>query len=438
MPIPVRTSSAGAQAASAAPVPEGPNAIAATVSAPASMRGADMSAQTRNVSLLALSQALFMSVQTMGIATTPLAAHAMLVDKSLATVPTFLQHAGLMATTIPASLLMAWIGRRGGFTVGAMTGIGAGLISFFAILWQNFFLLCLGGFLQGAAASFAWYFRFAAADASQPHFKPKAISLVMAGGVLAAFMGPMTAKWAVDWLEPLTFAGCYVMMAVFSAAVLLVVQAVRIPGLTAAEKAEGGRPMREIIRQPAYVVALISSMFGYGVMTLVMSATPLAMLACGFKFGDSATVITAHVVAMFLPSFFTGHLITRFGVLPIMVAGALISTGCGLVNLAGIGFMNFFIANVLVGLGWNFMYVGGSTLLTTTYRPAERAKVQASHDFTVYATTATAAALSGFLQANAGWTLINLIAIPLMVIVMTAALWLASHHRRHPVAVPVG
>ena len=310
-----------------------------------------------------------MSVQTMGIATTPLAAHAMLIDKSLATVPTFLQHAGLMATTIPASLLMAWIGRRGGFTVGALTGIGAGIISFLAILWQNFALLCIGGFLQGAAASFAWYFRFAAADASQPAFKPKAISLVMAGGVLAAFMGPMTAKWAVDWLEPLTFAGCYVMMAIFSAAVLLVVQAVRIPGLTAAEKSEGGRPMREIIRQPAYVVALISSMFGYGVMTLVMSATPLAMLACGFKFGDSATVITAHVVAMFLPSFFTGHLITRFGVLPIMIAGALISTGCGVVNLLGVDYWNFFLANILVGLGWNFMYVGGSTLLTTTYRP---------------------------------------------------------------------
>ena len=395
-----------------------------------------MSSQTRNVSLLALSQALFMSVQTMGIATTPLAAHAMLIDKSLATVPTFLQHAGLMATTVPASFLMAWIGRRGGFTVGALTGIAAGIISFLAILWQNFALLCIGGFLQGAAASFAWYFRFAAADASQPNFRPKAISLVMAGGVLAGFMGPMTATWAVNWLEPLTFAGCYVMMAIFSAAVLLVVQAIRIPGLTAAEKAEGGRPMREIARQPAYVVALLSSMLGYGVMTLVMSATPLAMLACGFKFGDSAKVITAHVIAMFLPSFFTGHLITRFGVLAIMVAGALISTGCGLVNLAGVGFMNFFIANVLVGLGWNFMYVGGSTLLTTTYRPAERAKVQASHDFTVYATTATAAALSGFLQANAGWTLINMIAIPLMVVVMTAALWLGRHRRRHPVAAP--
>lgn len=386
--------------------------------------------QTRNVVLLALSQALFMSVQTMGIATTPLAAHSMLIDKSLATVPTFLQHAGLMVTTVPASLLMAKIGRRGGFTLGATTGIGAGVISFLAILWQNFALLCIGGFLQGAAASFAWYFRFAAADASQPSYKAKAISYVMAGGVIAGFLGPMTAKWAVDWLSPLTFAGCYVMMAIFSASVMLVVQAIRIPKLTAAEQAEGGRPMREIARQPAYVVALMSSMLGYGVMTLVMSATPLAMLACGFRFGDSASVITAHVIAMFLPSFFTGHLITRFGVLPIMIVGAFISIGCGIINLTGVDYWNFFVANIFVGLGWNFMYVGGSTLLTTTYRPAERAKVQASHDFTVYATTATAAALSGFLQAHAGWTLINMIAIPLMAVVILAALWLASHQKR--------
>ena len=155
--------------------------------------------------------------------------------------------------------------------------------------------------------------------------------------------------------------------------------------------------MAEIARQPAYRVALASSVFGYAVMTLTMSATPLAMLACGFGFADSATVIQAHIIAMFLPSFFTGHLIARFGVLPVIAAGGLIEFGCALVNLAGIDFANFLIANILVGIGWNFTYVGGSTLLTTTYTPAERAKVQASHDFAVYAATATAAALSGVL-----------------------------------------
>jgi MFS family permease len=384
----------------------------------------------RNVALLAIAQAIFMSVQAMGIATTPLAAHGLLgVDKSLATLPIFLTHTGIMATTIPASFLMARIGRRGGFTVGALAGVVSGLISAAAIYLASFPLLCLGAFLQGSAAAFAWYFRFAAADASPVNFRAKAISLVMAGGVAAGFLGPQTAKWAVDLLAPFTFAGVYLMVAVFSAAVMLVIQGIRIPQLTAEEKAEGGRPLGEIARQPAFVVALVSSMFGYAVMTLVMTATPLAMLACGFGFSDSASVIQAHIIAMFLPSFFTGHLIARVGVLPIMATGALIELGCALVNLAGIDFLNFFLANILVGLGWNFCFVAGSSLLTTTYKPAERAKVQAAHDFTVYATTATAAALSGVLQAKAGWAIVNLAAIPVMAMVLAAALWLALYRR---------
>ena len=185
------------------------------------------------------------------------------------------------------------------------------------------------------------------------------------------------------------------------------------------------------MRQPAYRVALAASVFGYAVMTLTMSATPLAMLACGFGFADSATVIQAHIIAMFLPSFFTGHLIARFGVLPVIAAG-----GADRVRLRASStwpassFANFLIANMLVGLGWNFAYVGGSTLLTTTYAPAERAKVQASHDFTVYAATASAAALSGVLQAKAGWTVINLAALPLMAAVVGAALWLMARQRR--------
>jgi MFS family permease len=380
---------------------------------------------TRNVALLALSQAFSQSVQTMAIATTPLAGHALLgVDKTLATLPLFLNHAGLMLSTVPASLLMARIGRRGGFSIGALLAIVSGLLSTIAIYQQSFWLLCLGSVFQGAAISFAWYYRFAAADAAEQATRAKAISLVMAGGIIAGFLGPQTAKWAVDWLSPVFFAGVYVMVMVFGAVVLVLVQGLRIPMLTAAEKAEGGRSLGEIARQPAYVVALLSSMFGFGVMTLIMSATPLAMLACGFKFNDGATVIQGHAIAMFLPAFFTGHLINRFGVLTIIATGALIQLGCSVVNLMGIDFWNFFVANVLVGLGWNFTFTGGTTLLTSTYRPAERAKVQASHDFLVYSTTATAAGLSGILQAKAGWDIINIAAIPLMLIVAAAAVWL--------------
>lgn len=389
----------------------------------------------RNVGLLAIAQALFMCITTMAIATTPLAGHALLgVDKWMATVPLFLNHLGIMIMTIPASLLMGRIGRRAGFTVGAFIAFVSGAVSFYAIYAQSFELLCLGSLMTGFSSAFAWYYRFAAADVADEAYRPKAIALVMAGGLVAGVLGPQTAKWSLHWLDPMVFAGVYVMTMVFAALSIIVIQGIRIPGLTKAQLAEGGRPMSEIIRQPAYIVALCSSMFGYGVMTLVMSATPLAMLACGFSFHDSATVIQGHVIGMFLPSFFTGHLITRFGVLKIIALGAIIQMGCSAVNLAGIDFMNFFIANVLVGVGWNFTYVGGSTLLTTTYRPAERAKVQASHDFMVYATTAAAAGLSGVLQARAGWDLVNIASLPLMGFVLIGALLLARHQTRQAAA----
>jgi MFS family permease len=398
------------------------------------MHAASQSAhrQRRNVALLALAQALFMSVQAMGISATPLAGYLLLAEseKWLATIPIFLVQLAIMGTTVPASLLMARIGRRAGFTVGAVAGALAGAVGTLALLRSSFPLLCLSAVLQGMQAAFFWYFRLAAADAAEPAFRPKAISLVMAGGVLAGLLGPQTAKLAVDWLQPVPFAGIYLAMAGFSLAVGLLVQFIHIPRLSAAERAAGGRPLWLIARQPAYRVALAASVFGYAVMTLTMSATPLAMLACGFTFSDSATVIQAHIVGMFLPSFFTGHLIQRFGVLPIIAMGGLIELGCALVNLAGVGFGNFLLANVLVGIGWNFAYVGGSSLLTTTYTPGERAKVQASHDFTVYTATATAAAVSGVLAAMAGWVVINLAAIPLMFVVSGAALWLLTQQRR--------
>jgi MFS family permease len=392
--------------------------------------------QRRNVAVLAFAQALFMSIQGMGIASTPLAAYMLLGpdEKWLATAPLFFMHLAIMGTTIPASLLMGVLGRRAGFTIGALLGTAAGGVGCYAMYEQSFPLLCLATVLMGMQAGFFWYFRLAAADAAEPALRAKAISLVMAGGVLAGFLGPQTAKWAVDWLAPVTFAGIYLAMIGFSLSVLALVQLVRIPRLSAAERSAGGRPMTEIVRQPAYRVALTASVCGYAVMTLTMSATPLAMLACGYGFGDSATVIQAHIVAMFLPSFFTGHLIARIGVLPVIAAGGLIELGCALVNLAGVDFANFFIANILVGIGWNFAYVGGSTLLTTTYRPAERAKVQASHDFTVYLATASAAALSGFLQAKAGWTILNLAALPLMATVITVAVWLMLRQRRATMA----
>ncbi len=385
----------------------------------------------RNVMLLALCQALFMSVQAMSIATAPLAGYMLLgEDKSLATLPIFLTHAGIMLATIPASLLMERLGRRTGFSLGALFGIGSGVVSVLAIYQSNFKLLCVGAILQGFAAGFAWYYRFAAADSAKPAFRAKAISLVMAGSVIAGFVGPQVAKSANLWFAPVTFAGVYVMVSVFSLAALIVVQALRIPTLSPADRANRGRRLSVIARQPGFIVALTSSMFGYGVMTLIMSATPLSMLACGFAFADSATVIQVHIIAMFLPSFFTGSLINRFGVVPVIACGALIQALCALVNLSGIEFTNFLVGLALLGFGWNLTYVGGSTLLTTIYKPEERAKVQAAHDFSVYAVTALSAAAAGFLQQRVGWQIVNIAALPLMGIVLLGTVWLSAKQRR--------
>ncbi len=391
----------------------------------------DTSSYRRNVPLLALAQGMFMTVQAMGTVTLPIAALAMLEPKWqwLATMPLFLNHAGIMAVTIPASLLMARIGRRWGFTIGATLSVLFGVCAALAVWMRSFELLCFAAFLKGSAAAFAHYYRFAAADVSPVHLKSRAISYVLAGGVAAGFIGPELAKYTVDWFAPVTFMGIFVALSLVAAASMLILQALQIPPLSATEKAKGGRPLKEIARQPAFVTAVMSSMFGYAVMTLVMTSTPLAMVACGYGFRESATVIQWHIIAMFLPSFFTGHLIQRFGVLPIIATGALIELGCALVNLAGVDFWNFLIANVLVGLGWNFAYVGGTTLLTRTYEPVERAKVQAAHDFTVYATTATAALASGVMHASAGWTVINVATLPLMLTIVLATVWLAAKQR---------
>ena len=385
----------------------------------------------RNVTLLAICQGLYVCITTLTVATTPLAGYALLgADKTLATIPFFFYHAGIVITTVPASFLMARIGRRAGFSLGTLLGAASGLLSTAAIFQHDFIWLCFGMTLMGCSAGFAVYYRFAAADAADEAFRPKAISLVMAGGVLAGFLGPQTAKYAVDWFAPIMFAGVYVMVIVYSLAGFLFVQGLKIPPLTVRERRTGGRPMHVIARQPAYIVAVMSSVAGYGVMVVVMSATPLAMLACGFDFNASATVLQAHVIGMFLPSFFTGFWIARFSALGIIAVGAVMQIACAVINASGIDFMNFFIANILVGVGWNFMYIGGSSLLTQTYRPSERAKVQASHDFMVYCVTATAAGLSGVLQAQAGWVALNITALSMTVSVVLGALLLIRYQTR--------
>lgn len=337
----------------------------------------------RNVAILALCQAIVWSSASVMITSVALTGQ-MLADESLATLPLGLQFTATMLSTFPASLLMNRVGRRAGFTLGALAGFASGVISVWAIYAQSFIGFCLGGLFMGVAMSFAQYYRFAAAETAGDAFRSRAISLVIGGGVVSALAGPELAKWARDLFEPVLFAGSYAVIAGLFVAAGLLLQFLRIPLPPPVETRARGRPLGEIARQPVYLVAVGGAVVGYGMMMLVMTATPLAMVACGYQFGDATFVIQWHALGMFLPSFFTGHLIARFGVVNIMLTGALLAAGCVVVDLAGIGLVNFWGGLVLVGLGWNFLYIGATSLLTQTYRPEERAKGQGLNDSLVF------------------------------------------------------
>lgn len=356
----------------------------------------------RNVLLLALCQALHNSGTSMLIVVSALAGYMLAEDKSLATLPLALQWTATMATTIPASLLMRRYGRRLGLSVGALIFAGAGMLGVVALRLGSFELFSVACMCVGSGNAFAQYYRFAAADSAPENFRGKAISLVLAGGVVAAVVGPELAKLTIDWLLPALYAGCYAALSLLALSIVVVLQGVRIPRLSAEQLSSSGRPLREIARQPVFVVAVLSGMLGYGSMTLIMTATPLAMMGCGFAFSDTATVIQGHVLAMFLPSFFTGSLIQRFGVLRIIAAGSVLTAGCLIANMSGIAFANFWTGLALLGLGWNFMFVGGSTLLTQAYTTQERGKTQAANDFIVFSSSVFAAFGSGMLQNKFG------------------------------------
>ncbi len=236
----------------------------------------------------------------------------------------------------------------------------------------------MGVFVVGWFNGFAVFYRFAAADISPPEFRPKAISWVLTGGLFAAVLGPQLANLTKEWLEPVLFAGGYFALISVYILNLILVSFVRIPPLTAAERATSGRPLLQILAQPKCMVAVITAFVAYGVIALLMTSTPLAMAGCGFAFSDSTLVISAHIIGMFAPSFFTGNLIVRFGTLRIMLVGILINVICVSIDLAGLHFLNFAIGLFLLGLGWNFMFIGATTLLTETHEPSERAKVQGS------------------------------------------------------------
>ena len=383
----------------------------------------------RNVVLLASCQALLLTNAVTLIAVGSLAGYNIVDNKALATLPLTTYVLGGATGAIPASMWMKRVGRRNGFLTGGALGLIGATLSTLAMYSAAFWLLCVGTFFFGIYNAFGQYYRFAAADAAATGFKAKAISYVLAGGLVGGIVGPELSKHTRDLAVP-QFAASYASLFVLCLAAMAIVSFLRIPAAHDTVTHEPARPLREIASQPVFLVAVFVAALGYAVMNLLMTATPLAMGFCGHPYSAAANVIAAHVIGMFAPSFFTGSLIQRFGVLRVILAGVAIMLVCIGVALSGQEIVNFWWALVLLGIGWNFMYLGGTTLLTESYRHSEKAKAQAANEFTIFGVQALSSFASGVLVNTRGWDVLNYAALPLIAFAGGAALWLYATRRR--------
>jgi MFS family permease len=384
----------------------------------------------KNVAVLAACQGLLFINNSILITVNALAGYALAPDKALATLPVTMYFAGSALTTIPLSFMMKRHGRRAGFALGALCAVIGSLICVAAVYAANFWMLCAGVLVLGAYFAAGQYYRFAAADSTPTDFKATAISLVLAGGIVGGFVGPETSKLTIDLLPGHTYAGAYISLVGFAVLSLLALHWLRIPGLSDTERSSAGRPLTEIARKPAFVVAILCATIGYGVMNLLMTATPLAMTASEHPFSDAAFVIQWHIVGMFAPAFVTGHIIKRLGLTPVMLTGVALNLVCVAIALSGVHVMHFWLALVLLGIGWNFMFVGATTLLTESHTPAERAKVQGVNDAAIFMTMIFSSAASGALFTIQGWHAMNLWAVPALLAAGAGLLWLAWMRRQ--------
>lgn len=400
-----------------------------TISTTDSVEQHDDARAKRNAFVLAAGQALGGANASIVIATAGLSGGYLLpADKAIyATIPVSLFILGTATCTLPAQKLMGRFGRKPIFIAAALTGVAAGLVSMQGILIGAFAMLCLGTFMAGMFAAVVHSYRFAAADTASPSFRPKAISWVLAGGVASGFIGPQVVIAFNDFFDPILFAGAFMGQAGLAALSIFVVSFVDLPKPkppTAIDKANT-RPMREIARQPRFQAALFSAIVAYALMALAMTAAPIAMIACGHSVGEAALGIQWHVIGMFAPSFFTGSLITRFGVERVILTGFLILGACAVVALNGISVGHFWIALVLLGVGWNFGFLGATAMLTECYRPEERNTVQGWNDFILFGFVAFASFSSGGLMHVFGWDVINWLILPILAAATLFLLWRA-------------
>jgi len=367
---------------------------------------------------LSLGQALLITGNILLVSVTALIGQSLAPSFSLATLPVALQFIGLMGVTLPAALLMGWFGRKKGFLIGNLIGVFGAFLAYYGVKHGMFPLFCCATFLLGMAIGIGQQYRFAATENVAKEKAPQAISMIMGAGVIAAVLGPNMAIWFEHWAPDTQYLGAFVALIALYIANTVLIALLPLKPPSEEERQGTPRPYRALLQQPDLMGAVIAGSIGYAVMVLIMTATPLAMQACGFNFGSTASVIQWHVLGMFLPSFFTGRLIMKFGTYRIIQLGCLMLLGCIFLNQFGVSYWHFFSALVLLGIGWNFTFIGATALLTKTYEPVDKARVQGLNDLVVFTSAAAASLLSGYWHSIFGWEILNLLMIPAVMLAM--------------------
>ena len=392
----------------------------------------------RTAVLLAAAQAVVGSAAPIAISLGALAGQYLLgPDKSLATAPVTGFNLGVALGALPAAALIRRLGHRGGFMTGTMVTALGGLTATLALFQDSFWLFALGLCVIGAGGAFVQQFRFAAADNAPYEFKARAISFVLAGGIITAILGPQIVIYTRELLAPVMFAGSFASILPLAAIGALILSFLHISPRTGTvtETATGdARPLAEIVTQPRFVAALFCTVGSYALMSFVMTGAPLAMVGCGFSTDEATLGISWHVMAMFAPSFFTGRLIHRFGAETIVATGLALLVGCALIALSGIALWQFWSALILLGLGWNFGFIGATAMVAETYRPSEKGKVQGIHDLVLFSSVAFASLMSGAVYNAYGWDMLNWVVFPIVAVCAVGLAWLLISTRRRAMA----
>ena len=372
----------------------------------------------RNVWLLSVCQALLMTGNILLISVIGIVGQTLAPDSSMITLPVALQFLGLMSATIPASLIMGKLGRRFGFSLGNLVGISGASIATYALSLQNFYLFCFGTFLLGIGIGFGTLYRFAAIEVCDENARHRAISISMAGGVLAAMLGPNLAVYSQQWSTDGLYVGAFMALIGLNILALILLQTIRFPKPVEPSKQVRADALRVIIQEPNFMLAVFAAMIAYAVMNILMTATPLAMIGCGFDFDKAAGVIEWHVLGMFAPAFFTGKLIERFGARQMILFGGVLFVLCVMINIHGQSIWHFSIALVLLGIGWNFMFIAATGLFSQSYKANNKSKAQAFNEFFVFSCVTVTALLSGWLESTVGWEAMNLYVLPFVLAVI--------------------